>query len=74
MPKVRRIDLVHVLWEQVHRSLRRLMTINSIRRMIVRQAGGANKLGWFSWAAAIFGAVALLVMGVAVAYQLMPDW
>jgi hypothetical protein len=39
--------------------------------MIVRQAGGANKLGFFSWAAAIFGAVALLLTGLAVIYQLM---
>ncbi len=46
------------------------MSMNSIRRTIMRQAGGANKLGWFSWAAAIFGAVMLLLMGAATIYQL----
>ena len=50
------------------------MSISNIRQMIVRQAGGANKLGWFSWAAAIFGAVVLLLMTAAVVYQLVSSW
>jgi hypothetical protein len=45
------------------------MKIKSIRRMIVRQAGGGTKLGWFSWAAAIFGACALLFLGFSILYQ-----
>jgi hypothetical protein len=42
--------------------------------MIMRQAGGAHKLGWFSWVAAIFGAAVLLLMSVAAAYQLASGW
>ncbi len=50
------------------------MNITSVRRMIMRQAGGTNKLGWFSWAAAIFGAFMLLLMSAAAVYQLASDW
>ncbi len=49
------------------------MSISNIRRMM-RQAGGANKLGWFSWAAAICGAVVLLLMTAAAAYQFASGW
>ena len=50
------------------------MNISNIRRMIMCQAGGANKLGWFSWAAAICGAVVLLLMTAAAAYQFASGW
>ncbi len=50
------------------------MSLNSIRRAIVHQAGGRNKLGWFSWSAAIFGACVLLIAAVAVAYQFVSSW
>jgi hypothetical protein len=38
------------------------MNITSIRRRIVREAGGGRKLGCFSWVAAIFGAIGLLLL------------
>jgi hypothetical protein len=50
------------------------MNISNIRRMIMCQAGGGNKLGWFSWAAAICGAVVLLLMTAAAAYQFASGW
>jgi hypothetical protein len=38
------------------------MDLDKIRRIIVYQAGGGQKLGCFSWTAAISGAVALVVI------------
>jgi hypothetical protein len=45
------------------------MNITSIRRRIVSEAGGGRKLGCFSWAAAIFGAIGLLLLIAAVAWN-----
>ncbi len=50
------------------------MKIKSIRRMIVHEAGGGAKLGWFSWAAAIFGVCAILFLGIVALYQFATSW